>query len=79
MSAKKKYGLSNQQEDKLSKGMKDLVLMEVTMVLAIDVTNGEDNEWLCAMDYVEISQGAQLVGFSEERLEIVPVKTKEKQ
>lgn len=47
------------------------------MVLAIDVTNGEDTEWLCAMDYVEISQGAQLVGFSEERLEIIPVKTKE--
>jgi hypothetical protein len=63
----------------LSKGTKDLVLVEVTMVLAIDVTNGEDNEWLCAMDFVEISQGAQLVGFSEERLEIVPVKTKEKQ
>ena len=69
----------NQQEVKLSKGTKDLVLVEVTMVLAIDVTNGEDNEWLCAMDFVEISQGAQLVGFSEERLEIVPVKTKEKQ
>lgn len=73
MSAEKKYGLSNQQEDKLSKGIKDLVLMEVTIVLAIETQNGEDTPWLCAMDYVEIAQGAQVVGFSEERLQIIAV------
>ncbi len=52
--------------------MKDTVLMEVTLVVAIDTSNGENTDWLCAMDYVELAQGATVVSFFEERLEIKP-------
>lgn len=61
----------------MSKALKDTVFIEVTMVVAIDTSNGENTEWLCAMDYVEMSQGAQIVGFSEEKLEMIALEPKE--
>ena len=80
MSKKSRNGLLNQSEVDLSKAMKDMVLIEVTMVVAIELHESveQNRASVCAMDHIETSGFANIVSFVEEELELVSAKTKEK-
>ena len=57
----------------MSKALKDVKLIEVTIVLAIQ-SIGDNDQMLCGMDFIEINDGwATMVGVEERELMVVEV------
>jgi hypothetical protein len=66
-----KRNTRHQPEQRLA-ALETVRLVEVTVVLAIETYRTEPSPLVCGMDYLDVGNDAQLVGWCERELTVTP-------
>lgn len=62
----------------MKKALETIKLMEVTLIIGKSFDTVSEKKMFCAMDYITVHDGVQIIGWSERDLEVKVVGTEAK-